>query len=104
MIRALNASNRMWLFVLPACVALAALVWAFVQPSEVCTSGDDVGVCVDHSAMKFFVGTVGVGIAVVIAAGLGFAIGLSRWAMAVWMGVGLTLIGVGVVSQIRVIT
>ena len=84
--------------------SLAVLAWAFLQPSEVCTTGNDTSVCTNYSTTKFFVATAGVGTAVLIAAVLGLAVGLRRAAIASGIGVGLTLIGLAVASQIRVMT
>lgn len=94
----------MWLFVLPAVVALVAFAWALLQPSEVCTSGGDTSVCADYSAMKFFIATAGVGLGWLIAAVLGFAMGLRRSAIAAAVVVGVALIGVAVASQVRSIS
>jgi hypothetical protein len=46
--------------VFPAVIALAALAWAILHPTEVCVSGGDASVCTVHSSMKFFVATAGV--------------------------------------------
>jgi hypothetical protein len=90
--------------VLPAVMALSALAWALLQPSEVCTSGSDTGVCTDYSAMRFLVAMASLGLAVLIAAVLGLAIRLRRSAVVFETVLGLALIGVGVASQIRAIT
>jgi hypothetical protein len=93
-----------WLFLLPAVIAVAALAWAILQPAEVCTSGGDTSVCTDYSDMKFFVATAGVGFAGLIAALLGFVVDLRRSAIAAGAVAGLALLGLAVASQIRVIT
>ncbi|HJS26897.1 MAG TPA: hypothetical protein VJ913_07220 [Actinomycetota bacterium] len=99
-----KASIRTWLFVLPAVVALAAILWALLHPREVCTSGGETSVCTDYSATKFFVATAGMGLAALVVAVLGLAIHPRRSAIVAWVAVGLTLIGVAVASQVRVIT
>jgi len=94
----------LWLLVFPAAIALASLAWAVLHPAEVCVSGGDTIACSDYSSMKFFVATAGVGLAVLVAAFLGFAIRLRRTAIAAAVAFGVALIGLAVVSQIRDIT
>jgi hypothetical protein len=92
--------RALWLFALPATVAIAALTWTLTHPTETCTSGGDVYVCTHYSTMKVFVATAGVGTAVVLAALLGLALRLRRTAVA-GIIVGLALIGLAVASLLR---
>ena len=41
------ADRRVWMFVIPVSMAVAALIWSIAQPSEVCTSGGDTQTCTD---------------------------------------------------------
>jgi hypothetical protein len=90
--------------VFPAVIALAAMGWAVSHPTVVCVSGGDTFGCTDYSLMKFFVATAGVGLAMLVAAFLGFTMRLGRTAIVAAVAVGVALISLAVVSQIRAVT
>lgn len=98
------ADRRAWLSVIPVARAVAALVWSIAQPSEVCISGGDTHTCTDHSQMRLFVGAGGVGLAVLLAAVLGFAFGMRRPVVVIGVSIGLGLVAVATVSQLQAIT
>lgn len=94
-------SWRLLAFMVPAFIAVAALAWAVLQPTVVCTSGGDTSGCSDYSGMKFFVATVGVGAALMLASIIGFVLRTRRAASITALGVGVLLVIIGSVSQMR---
>jgi hypothetical protein len=97
-------ARRAWLFGLPVVIAVAALAWAFLHPSVVCTSGSDTIVCAEYSDAKFLFAAGGVGLALLVSGLLGFVVRLRHSTIATGLTAGFALVGLAVIAYVRAIT